>query len=247
MKTLYESILSSTNSGKEYIDAITKKKIEEWMNKNNGACKYVINSDLTITLEETFSARTIYLYDTYDELPEYIKFKNCDKYNVAIYNATKIKSFRGLPEKCNEFNILSPALKELPSLKISCNNFYINAFSLQKIKNLEIDFVKIDSIATELKIDRIKMDTLENIYVKNVETIDIGPNALSEKFYAIFERKSKLNIKKANYEYPISDNGLQILNDFLGKNIDQTKLINFKYSQRYQLIKHNGEWYKFKK
>ena len=120
MKTLYESILSSTNSGKAHFDEITKKKIDEWMNKYNGACKYVINDDLTITLIKTISTETIYLYAEYNELPEYIKFKNCENYNIAIYNAKNIKSFKGLPAQCNEFYIISPALKELPPLKISC-------------------------------------------------------------------------------------------------------------------------------
>lgn len=247
MKTLYESILSSTNSGKAHFDEITKKKIDEWMNKYNGACKYVINDDLTITLIETISAKTIYLYAEYNELPEYIKFKNCEDYNIAIYNAKNIKSFKGLPAQCNEFYIISPALKELPPLKISCNECYINAQSLQKIKDLEINFVKTSQDETILKIERIGTDNLESINAKNVEVIDIGAFSLSDKFCKLFERKAKLNTQRTNYEYPISDEGLKIMNDFLGKNIDQTKLSNFVYSIKYKLTKHNGKWYRIKK
>lgn len=247
MKTLYESILSSTNSGKAHFDEITKKKIDEWMNKYNGACKYVINDDLTITLIETISAKTIYLYDEYYELPEYIKFKNCEDYNISIYNAKNIKSFKGLPAQCNKFYIFSPALKELPPLKISCNNCYINAQSLQKIDDLNIDFVKSPSSATRLHIDRIGIDNLESIHAKNAEVIDIGEFSLSDKFCKLFERKAKLNTPRTNYEYPISDEGLKIMNDFLGKNIDRSSFRYFKYSAKYALTKHNGKWYRIKK
>lgn len=247
MKTLYESILSSTNSGKAHFDEITKKKIDEWMNKYNGACKYVINDDLTITLIETISAKTIYLYAEYNELPEYIKFKNCEDYNIAIYNAKNIKSFKGLPAQCNEFYIISPALKELPPLKISCNSCYINAQSLQKIDDLNIDFVKSPSSATRLHIDRIGIDNLESIHAKNAEVIDIGEFSLSDKFCKLFERKAKLNTPRTNYEYPISDEGLKIMNDFLGKNIDRSSFRYFKYSAKYALTKHNEKWYRIKK
>ena len=247
MKTLYESILSSTNSGKVRIDEITKKKIDEWMSTHNGHCSYVINDDLTITLIETFSAKTIYLYDEYNELPEYIKFKNCEDYNIAIYNATKIKSFKGLPDKCNEFNILSSSLKEIPPLKIACNSCYINAQSLQKIDDLNIDFVKSPSSATRLQIYRIGTDNLESIHAKNVEVIDIGTFSLSDKFCKLFERKAKLNIPRTIYEYPISDEGLKIMNDFLGENINRSSFRYFKYSAKYALTKHNGKWYRIKK
>ena len=247
MKTLYESILSSTNSGKAHFDEITKKKIDEWMNKYNGACKYVINDDLTITLIETISAKTIYLYAEYNELPEYIKFKNCEDYDIAIYNAKNIKSFKGLPAQCNEFYIISPALKELPPLKISCNNCYINAQSLQKIDDLNIDFVKSPSSATRLHIDRIGIDNLESIHAKNAEVIDIGEFSLSDKFCKLFERKAKLNTPRTNYEYPISDEGLKIMNDFIGENIDRSSFRYFKYSAKYALTKHNEKWYRIKK
>ena len=247
MKTLYESILSSTNSGKAHFDEITKKKINEWMNKYNGACKYVINDDLTITLIETISAKTIYLYAEYNELPEYIKFKNCEDYDIAIYNAKNIKSFKGLPAQCNEFYIISPALKELPPLKISCNNCYINAQSLQKIDDLNIDFVKSPSSATRLHIDRIGIDNLESIHAKNAEVIDIGEFSLSDKFCKLFERKAKLNTPRTNYEYPISDEGLKIMNDFIGENIDRSSFRYFKYSAKYALTKHNEKWYRIKK
>ena len=247
MKTLYESILSSTNSGKAHIYEITKKKINEWMNKYNSSCKYVINDDLTITLIETISTETIYLYAEYNELPEYIKFKNCEDYNIAIYNAKNIKSFKGLPAQCNEFYIISPALKELPHLKISCNNCYINAQSLQKIKDLEINFVKTSQDETILKIERIGTDNLESINAKNAEVIDIGEFSLSDKFCKLFERKAKLNTQRTNYEYPISDEGLKIMNDFLGKNIDRSSFRYFKYSAKYALTKHNGKWYRIKK
>ena len=255
MKTLYESILSSTNSGKAHFDEITKKKIDEWMNKYNGACKYVINDDLTITLIKTISTETIYLYAEYNELPEYIKFKNCENYNIAIYNAKNIKSFKGLPAQCNEFYIISPALKELPPLKISCNNCYINSQSLQKIKDLEINFVKTSQDETVLKIERIGTDNLESIHAKNVEVICIGEFSrklsgefsLSNKFCKLFERKAKLNTPRTNYEYPISDEGLKIMNDFLGENINQSSFRYFNYSAKYALTKHNGKWYRIKK
>ena len=249
MKTLYESILSSTNSGKAHFDEITKKKIDEWMSANNVHCSYVINKDMTITVEETLSSSSVYLYDGYDELPEYINFKNCDDIAINICNATKIKSFKGLPDKCNEFNILSSSfsLKEIPPLKIACNSCYINAQSLQKIDDLNIDFVKSPSRAARLKIERIGIDNLESIHAKNVEVIDIGTFSLSDKFCKLFERKAKLNTQRTNYEYPISDEGLKIMNDFLGKNIDQSSFRYFKYSAKYALTKHNGKWYRIKK
>lgn len=247
MKTLYESILSSTNSGKARIDEITKKKIDEWMSANNGHCSYVINKDMTITVEKSLSSSSVYLYDGYDELPEYINFKSCDDIAINIYNATKIKSFKGLPNKCNEFNILSSSLKEIPPLKIACNSCYISAQSLQKIDDLNIDFVKSPSSATRLQIYRIGIDNLESIHAKNVEVIDIGTFSLSDKFCKLFERKAKLNIPRTNYEYPVSDEGLKIMNDFLGENINRSSFRYFKYSAKYALTKHNGKWYRIKK
>ena len=140
MKTLKESILSSTNTGKSGI----KQQIEKWCDEQNiyfGG--YTINSKYEI--EPPFGASILNLYNfenseypEYDELPKYINFASNKELAVQIGEIganLNIKSFRGLPEKCRGIHILGKTDK-LPYLKIDTKNLAL-AVKAKTIEGIE--------------------------------------------------------------------------------------------------------------
>ena len=101
MKTLYESILGSTKSGK---DKIVREKIEAWIDsvsqdKNishfgyNCKNKFTINNDLTISYSGNLYLDVCFINGRYEEItqiPEYISFNRIEgDFQIKLYTLSR--------------------------------------------------------------------------------------------------------------------------------------------------------------
>jgi hypothetical protein len=55
-----------------------------------------------------------------------------------------------------------------------------------------------------------------------------------------------MNKYKNKYEFPVTEEGLEVVNTFFGKKTDVKGLEEISYTQNSKLVKHNGEWYRCK-
>jgi hypothetical protein len=256
MKTLKESILSSTKTGKQ---KVLKDKIEEWCEKYkpfNGF--YKINSNNEI---ETITGNELILdYIDYDELPEYIQF--ADNKNLTIYIGgdassyskrtiiRNIKSFRGLPKICYDLYFNNCHIKKLPKLEIKLNNCLFRA-EIDEIDEIHLDFLDFQNTGVlDMRTLTFKENftkSFKNIYVKNVEAIDIiNDSYFSEEFSKAIGKKSRLNRSRNKYEFPVTEEDLDVINTFFGKTIDISNLVRINYTYNLKLVKYKGLWYRCK-
>ena len=183
MKTLKESILGSTNTGK---NKVIYEKIESWCKEFkpfNG--KYKINSDNTISSTGSGNDILILRYDTYTELPDYIQFADDKNIRIAIgeveirrgYNfpykkshvkPALIESFRGLPKICKRLDILTES-RIIPDLEIKAENVRLDLnWHLSSCGDIKIDFFG----EGVLRIYNFHED-LNKLHIKNVVNIDM--------------------------------------------------------------------------
>ena len=268
MKTLNEYIRESLLDDEEEligrsIEDSELNIIEKWCREHkiyNG--KFKINSKKEIEPVNPTS-RLELTYEDYDELPEYIKFASHDRLDVTIgvpklqgmYSNEKIniKSFRGLPEQVRYLNI-KVNLDYFPELKITCNGCWVNIYSaFDGIEKMKLDFK--GRIIKELHIRSLGMsahrdynDFSKMFELKGVERIDfVNDFNFGDSFSKAIARKAPMNKYKNKFETPITEEGLEVINTYFGKNNDIKDLKNIQYTQNSQLIKHSdGKWYRFK-
>ena len=147
MKTLKESILSSTKTGKNsLIKQWCEKYLQYWSPLDGDAAKYLITKDGKITTPPESSNLTV--SDTLKEkAPSYIKF---DEIKDSFYIATEISFFKQeqLPPYMRKLFITN--CKTIPSLKLKIdahlsvnNSFSIKGYNkLETIEPIEIEFNK---------------------------------------------------------------------------------------------------------
>lgn len=268
MKTLNEYIRESLLDDEEEligrsIEDSEINIIEEWCKEHkiyNGNFK--INSKKEIE-PVNLTSRLVLDYEDYDELPKYIKFASHENLDLTIgvsrlqgmYSNKKIsiKSFRGLPEQVRYLNI-KVNLDYFPELKITCNGCWVNIYSAIKgIEKMKLDFK--GRIIKELHIrslgvraDRDYNDFSKMFELKDVERIDfVNDMNFGDSFSKAIARKAPMNKYKNKFENPITEEGLEVINTYFGKNNDIKNLKNIQYTQNSQLIKHSdGKWYRFK-
>lgn len=257
IKSLKESILSSTNTGK---NKVIYEKIESWCKEFkpfNG--KYKINSDNTISSTGSGNDILILRYDTYTELPNYIQFADDKNIRIAIgevevkrgysypYKKSHVKpalieSFRGLPKVCKRLDLLTES-RIIPDLEIKAENVRLDLnWHLSSCGDIKIDFFG----EGVLRIYNFHED-LNKLHIKNVVSIDmVNDFNFGDEFSKQMARKAPMNKYKNKFEFPVSDAGLKVINTFFGKTIDISKLESIEYTQMSKVVKINGQWYRCK-
>lgn len=254
MKSLKESILSSTKTGKEGISDL----IEKWCKKYkpfNGFYKINSNNEIETTKGNEIMGNDLILeYIDYDELPEYIQFAENEFLKIYIggeYNkrtiTRNIKSFRGLPKICKDLYFWNCYIKKLPKLEIKLNHCLIKA-EIGEIEEMHLDFYSSKSdYDCELAIKEDIGKSFKNIYVKNVKVINIVNDFyFGDEFSKAMARKAPMNKYRNKYEFPVTEEGLKVINTFFGKTVDISNLEEIQYTQNSKLVKHNGKWYRCK-
>ena len=237
MKTLKESILSSTNTGKE-------GKIKEWCKKYEPFYgDYVITKDLKIAPESKDLNLTLdFLF--YDELPGYIKFEKPYGLNIgASGRKLNIKNFRGIPEKSHWLRIVG-YIKNFPKLEIETNTLILNA----EISNMDDIYINNprEGWLTIINFNKAHFDKLHFSNLTMIKLID----KIGEEFARKVASKAPANIKWHPYyqrekdlKTPIGEKCEKALNSFFGTlNLDNCESIS--YSKKYVFVKHNNQWYK---
>lgn len=241
MKSLQESIIKSVKAGKY---ALT----EEWCKKFkpfNGFYKINEKNEIVRTKGDTLTLDFI----EYDELPEYIQFASDPYLKVVIggiynlrYAKRNIKSLRGLPKKCHNISILNCYLRNLPKLEIETEYCFIRA-EIDNIEGLYVNFYG----ACELWIKDDIGKTLDPLHIKGVKVIDfVNDFYFGDEFSKAIARKAPMNKYRNKYEFPVTEEGLNVINTFFGNNIDISDLEEIRYTQNSKLVKRNGMWYRCK-
>jgi hypothetical protein len=241
MKTLKESILSSTNTGK-------KSLIETW-------CKKYLKSDYEITkdLKIKLKNNTLNLhYEDYDELPDYIEFEDNPKLHLSInsFENPVIKSFRGLPKICNSL-IINHEFKEIPELSIKAN-FVSLACKDTKTDNFYFDFFETPERESTLIVRDI---SFKNVHANKFKCLSVSDDSRNGKIvymkligFAPTNTAPKKNWLCKNEELirycdkPWT-NGAQKIAKYFNQ-LDTTDLETINLGTKAKVIKHNNEWYK---
>lgn len=231
MKTLYESILSSTNTGKT---AINKEKIEKWIDANIPYLnsEYEINKDLQIC-----SKYSIRIPEGLTEIPKYIKFGDVNE--IALNCDINILTKEQFPTNMNHFFISGRANNIIDinfPLKIN-NRFSFSAFPhlVKEIKNLEVEFP--DTTSKHFKI--IDLDTT-NIEIKDIKNI----NAKNITHLYIKDTPAAKKIMR-NINKFIKDKDTDKMNDYLNDIFSHMPNIEIVVTlQRTMLRNIKNTWYK---
>lgn len=151
MKTLYESILGSTRSGK---DKIVREKIEAWIDsisqdKNishfgyNCKNKFTINNDLTISYSGNLYLDVCFINGRYEEItqiPEYINFNRIDgDFQIKLYTIDTMKKSQ-FPKEIGRILYIKGNREVLKDIYIKAHDvvFSNNSF-FSKIENVKVE------------------------------------------------------------------------------------------------------------
>lgn len=254
MKTLYESILSSTKSG-------VKSLIKEWCDENNiFRGYYEINDKMEITREHSIRNSSVIFLDlqfiTYTKLPKYIKF--ADDENLSIHvgvnmktgsNLSKVESFEGLPKVCRNLIVFSTS-DFLPDLKVKANHVSINLPYVKpgNFGKIDIDFFGKNPIFRLRELDRKIVEMPKSITLKNVGTIELKFNEELGKSLSslLTQTNAPLNVYFPAGAKEINDEGVMKIENFIGSNIDISNLTEITCTEKIKIVKKNEKWYRFK-
>lgn len=256
MKTLYESILSSSGVG-------YTEKIKSWVDENmvifNGS--YVIRNNKIYPEDGS----VVKLFNNgITELPEYINFADGNyalflgDYHVRYRDTIDITSFRGLPNSVNNLIIAFSLSAKIPMLDIKVKNRCF-LYSVPFIKDkLKIEYIgkkcsdyQIFNMTSKspynLIIYDIKYSSLSKLVLKNFDRADISgsaPISICEGIKKII--KSNAPINKKNFLYPIKDAVQQQIDEYFEKEngIEFIGCKFIQYSSSNALCKYNEKWYK---
>lgn len=253
MKSLYESILSSTKSG-------VKSLIKDWCDENkifNG--HYDINDKMEIIRKYTKIESTIFLYlpfTKYTKLPSYIKFADDENLSVHVgihaktgSKLSKIESFDGLPKVCRNLVIFSTS-DFLPNLKVKANHVSINLPNLKpgNFGKIDIDFFGKFPIFRLRELDNKVIEMPKLITLKNVGKIELKFSKELGKSLSnlLTSTNAPLNAYFPAGAKEIKDKTVMKIKNFLGSNVDTSNLTEIICTQKIRIVKKNEKWYRCK-
>lgn len=207
MKSLYESILSSTKSGYYSL-------VEDWCKKHLRSLKngteehgWMINPSMKVTnWTDGRSVNTLHIPSEYDlDIPDYIKFDGNPKGNFMIGQALNHMKPNQLPEVC-EVLYISGYTKTIPSFKMTCiSGLYINDYNqfLTKIEPIEIKMYSIlngnGNIKPIINLNNTKIDleSMMNIHVTGeVNRLCIQKTPAAETIKKFIQKNRKDKFKR---------------------------------------------------
>ena len=75
---------------------------------------------------------------------------------------------------------------------------------------------------------------------------EYGVPVLPLSVEAMNEKEVYSVLRESLYEFPVTEEDLDVINTFFGKTIDISNLEEIQYTQNSKLVKHNGMWYRCK-
>ncbi len=203
MKTLKESILSSTKTGKEGISDL----IEKWCKKHIEYSKdtYSITKDNKIVNKHVYD---IVVKDIYENVPHYINFGKLRGGFILHDEAINYFNQEQLPEESYAFHIyINNDIEITKSFNYNVERgFQIsNEYSRKNIKNgikiikpIEINFPNRDFTYIKMENTKIDISSIQNIKSNNKSLFILGtPAALTLSHKVIMLKKNK----EAFYKY----------------------------------------------
>jgi len=168
MKKLYESILSSTNTGKA---AINRKKIEDWLKENKLDNDYEIDDKNNISIFGDKFVRINGGYKIYTEIPKFIKIKFCSS---LIVDREDMLNDRIIPQESTRLIFRDITIDDFSFLEykeckfLSVHNCDIKSLNgLDKIKNLKYLVVsgnkKVYTKKELAKYSKLKINEIRNV------------------------------------------------------------------------------------
>lgn len=257
MKSLFESILSSTNSGKK----VLIDKIQQWLDAEKLGSVLEVNPNCTVSpiikaekdVSDPYKTQIFFNFEHYKELPDFIKLKGFEDRNIdiipihcVISHKIFIDSFNGFPDSCRGLTIKCDN-KVLPPLKMNIKKYLeLECYNLQDVKGMDIQFSKDGSGYLNMKGCRpgIKYN------IKGVKMIDFCKSVLlRQRFESLFSyQKDKLNKIRDKYEFPCTQKTVDKIEDFFKDiDIDTKDLVYISFNDSFFLKKKNDNWYRFKK
>ena len=258
MKTLYESILGSTKSGKH-------KLVQDWCEKYQPFWgKYKINSKGEIERSISDPAIKLYLsFKDYTELPEYIQFAD-DKELVVILGKEELKphrsfsdiarnitSFRGIPKHAKKLSIFTNGM-HLPDLEISVQFCLIYAAFVKTFGKIDVNMERGSDASGDAEF-RVRdfgygiEKWPKTLIVNNARTIHMVNAAdMGDNFSKILNRKAPMNKYVRRYEFPVTDEGVKNIEDYFGNSVDLKTVKTIKYTQNSELVKDGNQWFRCK-
>jgi len=251
MKTLKESILSSTNTGKS---EIIRKRIEKWCEKHNIFYgKFKINDKLEIEKDRNYPWNNLFIkLKDNEEVPSYIKFasdpymlcnvSNDNKFgNNGLYKGKKLDlSF--IPKECLRLDIHCD-VNIISNLTVKAKVLGIYALNIKKFENVDFEGVTKNS-TLELYITDFKSLADTGIKIKNCNTIHLADSyKIAYTFDFEINREKDPNKKREQ----LSKENVQFINDFIGNDIDIKSLENIIYSSVFKVYKDKNKWYRIRR
>ena len=253
MKTLYESILSSTKSG-------VKSLIIEWCEENkifNGY--YELNDKMEIARKSTKRDTMIFLdlqFITYTKLPSYIKFADDENLSVHVgvhaktgLKLSEVDSFEGIPKVCKNLTIFSTS-DFLPDLKVKANHVSINLPNLKpgNFGKIDIDFFGKNPIFRLRELGNNVVEMPKLITLKNVGKIELKfSEELGKSLSSLLtSTNAPLNVYFPAGAKEINDKGVMKIENFLGSNVDTSNLTEIICTKKIKIVKKNEKWYRCK-
>ena len=213
MISLYESILGSTNSGK---DKIIREKIEAWIDSivtekgtsaygRNHKNKFVINSDLSVSY-----IGNLYLDICYNkngnlqeimEIPDYISFNTIEgNFSIKMYTINKMQKNQ-FPKNIKETLFIKGNDTTLKDVHICAKGIVIkNGSIFSKIDNVEFEFLPdgyFDFSDSGLTIDEFKKIKFVNDNLTLIECCDTQMgNILLKTRNKFFKKEDMSSFKK---------------------------------------------------
>lgn len=258
MKTLYESILSSTKAGKHQL-------VQEWCEKYQPfGGNYKINSKGEIERSVSKSSTKLYLsFDDYTELPHYIQFADDEdlivflganpKKNSGI--AKDITSFRGIPRNVKNLYIFTGG-KHLPDFEISTQYCSISAPFTKSFGKIVVNMKRGISVSGTVSGDSEFMVRSFNygiekwpktLIVNNARSISfVNASDMGDNFSKLLYKKAPMNRYVNKYEFPVTDEGVKSIEDYFGNSVDLKTVQIIKYTQNSKLVKNGNQWFRCK-
>lgn len=227
MKTLYESILSSTNTGKQ---KLLKEKIEKWC-ENNVSGRYLLENNI---ISCPFVFEDLYINAT-EEIPDYIKIGYIPGH-LFVKDINLLKESNIVGDIFNLIygdNITIIDNKEL--IKIYNRFEYYRHPKLKSIKNLNIEFLndmnkKNSKNLLSFSNTLIGLKDLKNVKAKNVKKLVLANTPATDEIVDII------------YSDKYKDN--KELNKYINKefsNFQGIKMIILKPLECH-LVKEDNKW-----
>lgn len=237
MKTLYESILGSTKSGKMQV-------IKDWCEENIAApYTYIITSDEKII--PGYPGNPINLKNWNGKpIPSCIKFGNFGKGNFFPEDALSELKSEQLPDNCSIFYI-SGKIGTIPPLRIKAQfGFSINDFcnKLTNIEKLEIECSSLNGRKPiiDLSYTNVKLSDVMNIYViGDIYKLNITKTPAAKELLKIFNKQEKISEIDLNRGFISKE-----LNEIF-KNFPELRFIQVSERKTIEYNQKTDRWYKF--